>query len=91
MSPYQIRYTRRADRDLNRLPLEIAREVIQKIHSIREEPYRFIKKIQGSHPAHPIYSLRVQREIRVFLSLHDGVLLIHVLEVEQRKTAYRDF
>ena len=91
MSRYEIRYTRRADRDLSKLPPEIAREIIRKIHAIREEPYRFIKKIQGSHPDHPIYSLRIRREIRAFLSLHDDVLIIHVLEVEQRKTAYRDF
>jgi len=91
MTPYGIRYTRRADRDLSKLPPETAREVIRKIHAIREEPYRFIKKIQGSHPDHPIYSLRIRREIRAFLSLHDDVLIIHVLEVEQRKTAYRDF
>jgi mRNA interferase RelE/StbE len=91
MSLYEIQYTRRADRDLGKLPAATAREVIRKIHKIRAEPYRFIKKIQGSDPGHPIYSLRVRREIRAFLSLHDDVLIIHVLEVEQRKTAYRDF
>ncbi len=91
MSPYEIWYTRRADRDLGKLPLETARQVIRKIHTIREDPYRFIKKIQGSNPGHPVYSLRIRREIRVFLSIHDDVLVIHVLEVEQRKTAYRDF
>jgi mRNA interferase RelE/StbE len=91
MNPYEIRYTRRADRDLSKLPPETAREVIRKIHKIRKEPYRFIKKIHGSNPGHPIYSLRTHREIRAFISIHDDVLIIHVLEVEQRKTAYRDF
>lgn len=91
MSLYQIRYSHRADRDLSRLPPEHARQVIRKIHEIQDEPYRFIKKIKGSNPQHPLYSLRVHREIRAFLSIHDDVLIIHVLEVEQRKTAYRDF
>jgi mRNA interferase RelE/StbE len=91
MSPYEIRYAKRADRDLEKLPRETAREIIRKIHTIREEPYRFIKKIQGSQPGHPIYSLRIRRGIRAFLTIHDDVLIIHVLEVEQRKTAYRDF
>ena len=91
MSPYQIKYTPRADRDLGRLPKELARQVIQKIHSLCEDPYHHIKKIKGSHPWHPIYSVRIRRGLRAFLSIHDNVLIIHVLEVEYRKTAYRDF
>mgnify|MGYP001328635733 CR=1 FL=1 len=91
MSLYTIRYSHRADRDLSKLPPELARQAIRKIHEIQNEPYRFIKKIKGSNPKYPLYSLRVHREIRAFLSIHDDVLIIHVLEVEQRKTAYRDF
>jgi mRNA interferase RelE/StbE len=91
MSPYEVEYTPRADRDLGKLPLEIAREVIRKIHEIREEPYHFIKKIKASNPKHPIYSVRIRRGMRAFISIHDDVLIIHVLEVEYRKTAYRDF
>ncbi|MFA7694043.1 MAG: type II toxin-antitoxin system RelE/ParE family toxin [Methanoregula sp.] len=91
MSPYQIKYAPRADRDLGRLPLELARQVIRKIHAICEEPYHHIRKIKGSNPRHPIYSVRIRRGLRAFLSIHDEVLIIHVLEVEYRKTAYRDF
>lgn len=91
MSPYQIRYTPRADRDLARIPPEIARQVIRKIHEIREEPFHVIKKIKASNPRHPVYSVRIRRDVRAFISIHDDVLIIHVLEVEFRKTAYRDF
>jgi mRNA interferase RelE/StbE len=91
MSPYQIKYTPRADRDLGKLPPEIARQVIRKIHEIRENPYHHIKKIKASNPKHPVYSVRIRRGVRAFISIHDDVLIIHVLEVEHRKTAYRDF
>jgi mRNA interferase RelE/StbE len=91
MSQYEIQYTPRAERDLSRLPPETARQVIRKIHGIRTGPYQFIKKIKASNPRHPVYSLRIGRGIRAFLSIHDDVLIIHVLEVELRKTAYRDF
>ncbi|GAB6286523.1 MAG: type II toxin-antitoxin system RelE/ParE family toxin [Methanoregula sp.] len=91
MSTYEVRYTPRADRDLGKLPPEIARQVIRKIHEIREEPYPFIKKIKASNPKHPVYSVRIRRGVRAFISIHDDVLIIHVLEVEYRKTAYRDF
>jgi mRNA interferase RelE/StbE len=91
MSPYQIKYTPPADRDLGKLPPEIARQVIRKIHEIRENPYHHIKKIKASNPKHPVYSVRIRRGVRAFISIHDDVLIIHVLEVEHRKTAYRDF
>ena len=91
MSPYQIKYTPRADRDLCKLPPDIARQVIRKIHEIRENPYHHIKKIKASNPKHPVYSVRIRRGVRAFISIHDYVLIIHVLEVEHRKTAYRDF
>ncbi len=91
MSPYQVKYTPRADRDLEKLAPETARQVIRKIHEIQEDPYRYVKKIKASNPRHPIYSVRIRRGMRAFISIHDDVLIIHVLEVENRKTAYRDF
>jgi mRNA interferase RelE/StbE len=91
MSPYRVKYTHRADRDLEKLPRDIARKVVSTIHQIREDPYHFIKKMKASNPDHPVYSLRVRRDIRALLSIHDDVLIIHVLEIEHRKQAYRDF
>ncbi len=91
MSPYTIKYTPRADRDLSRLSPEIAKKVVRSIHEIGGSPYLSIKKMRASNPGHPIYSLRVGREVRALLSIHDDVLIIHVLEVEHRKHSYRDF
>ena len=83
MSTYEVKYTQRADRDLGKLPPEIAREVIQNIDEIREEPYHFIKKIKASNPkTGAVNSVRIRRGVRAFISIHDDVLIIHVLEVE---------
>jgi mRNA interferase RelE/StbE len=91
MSQYRVKYTHRADRDLEKLPPEIARKVVSAIHTIREDPYQFIKKMKASNPNHPVYSLRVRKDVRALLSIHDEVLIIHVLEIDYRKQAYRDF
>jgi len=91
MSPYRVQYTHRADRDLEKLPREVAGKVVSAIHQIREDPYRFIKKMKASNPDHPVYSFRVRRDVRALLSIHDDLLIIHVLEIEHRKQAYRDF
>jgi mRNA interferase RelE/StbE len=91
MSLYRVKYTHRADRDLEKLPPEIARNVVSAIYSLKKDPYRFVKKIKVSNPNHPVYSLRIRRDVRALLSIHDDVLIIHVLEIDYRKQAYRDF
>jgi len=91
MSPYQVKYTPRARQDLRKLPRDVAQNTIRKIDEIADRPYIYIKKLKATNPAHPVYSLRVRRDVRALLSIHDDILIIHVLEVEQRKTAYRDF
>jgi len=62
-----VKYTLRADRDLEKLPPEIARMVVSTIQNIKEDPYLFIKKIKASNPAHPVYSLRVRMDVRALL------------------------
>ncbi|MDD5025101.1 MAG: type II toxin-antitoxin system RelE/ParE family toxin [Methanoregula sp.] len=91
MRLYTIQYTPRAERDLSRLPPEIAKKVVLAIHEIREAPYFSLKKLKVSDPRHPIFSFRIGRGVRVLVSIHDEVLIIHVLEVEHRKHSYRDF
>jgi len=91
MSVYRIKYTPRARQDLRKLPLEIAQKAIRAIEEIRDTPYLHIKKLKASDPKHPVYSLRIRRDVRALLSIHNDVLIIHVLEVEHRKHSYRDF
>lgn len=91
MSLYRVKYTHRADRDLEKLPPEIARNVVSAIQNIKKDPYQFIKKLKASSPTHPVYSFRIRRDVRALLSIHDDVLIIHVLEIDFRKQAYRDF
>jgi mRNA interferase RelE/StbE len=91
MSTYRITYTTRSRQDLRKLPRDIAQEAIRAISAISDNPYQHVKKLKGCSPKQPIYSFRVRRTIRAFLSIHDDILIIHVLEVVQRKSAYRDF
>jgi mRNA interferase RelE/StbE len=91
MREYRIEYAPRADRDLSKLSPSIANKVVSALHGIRADPYQYVKKMKASNPKHPVYSFRVMREVRALLSIHDNVLIIHVLEVEHRKHSYRDF
>jgi mRNA interferase RelE/StbE len=91
MSVYTITYTHRARQDLRKLPREIAQKTIRTIGGIADAPYLHIKKLKVSSPKHPVYSLRIGSDVRALLSIHDVLLVIHVLEVEHRKQSYRDF
>ena len=71
----------RADRDLSKLKPEIAKKVIRAIPTIRESPFQYIKKMKVSNPSHPLYSIRVHRDVRALLSIRDDVLVIHVVNI----------
>lgn len=88
---YRIQYTSRALKDLQRLDKNTAQRVIRAIHTLRDNPYRSLKKLKGGGPAHPVYTFRIGLYYRAILSVHDSVLVVHVLEIEDRKQAYRDF
>jgi mRNA interferase RelE/StbE len=38
-----------------------------------------------------VYTFRIGLSYRAILSIHDSVLIVHVLEIEHRRQAYRDF
>ena len=88
---YQLEYTERARKDLKKLNTETARRVIRALHTIKEDPYHHSKKLGRTRPEHPLYTYRIGLYYRAILSIHDSVLVILVLEIEDRKQSYRDF
>jgi len=87
---YRILYTSRARKDLRSFPDTVARRIIRDIHTLGEDPYPHVKKLKGSAPDHPVYTFRIGLYHRAILSIHDEVLIVHVLEIENQQ-AYRDF
>jgi mRNA interferase RelE/StbE len=88
---YRILYTSRAQKDLRRFQDTTARRKIRTIHTLGEDPYLHVRKLEGSAPDHPVYTFRIGLYHRAILSIHDEVLIVHVLGTENRKQAYRDF
>ncbi len=81
---YRILYTSRARKDLRTLPETTARRIIRAIHTLWYDPYLRVKKLKGGAPDHPIYTFRIGLYYRAILSIHDEVLVVHVLEIEDR-------
>ena len=88
---YRLEYTARARKDLHTLERTIAQRIIRALHGLSDHPYSPIKKLKGTNPGHPVYTFRIGTHYRAILSIHDTVLVIHVLEIEDRKQVYRDF
>ena len=88
---YRILYTSRAQKDLRRLPDTTARRITRAIHTLGKDPFLHVKKLKGIAPDHPVYTFRIGLYHRVILSIHNEVLIVLVLEIENRKQEYRDF
>jgi len=88
---YRILYTSRARKDLRKLPDTTARRIIRVIHTLGEDPHLQVKKLKGGALNQPVYTFRIGLYHRAILSIHDEVLVVHVLETENRKQACRDF
>ena len=88
---YRLEYTARARKDLHKLDRTTAQRIILALHGLSDSPYAQIKILKGTNPGHPVYTFRIGNQYRAILSIHDTVLVIQVLEIEDRKQVYRDF
>ncbi len=86
---YEVKYTSKARKDLKKLPLEIAQSIIRSINSIKDDPYPYVKRIEGTQK-NPLYTHRVG-EYRVILYIENERLLILVIEAGHRKRIYRKY
>lgn len=87
---YKVEYTSKAKKDLKKLPVDIAQNIILSINSIKDDdPYSFVKKIKGTK-RHSLYSYRVG-EYRVILDIEEDRMLIIVIEAGHRSKIYRKY
>lgn len=86
---YEIHYSKAADRDLTKLPIEISRNIVQSIHKIRDDPLSQIKKLKDRNNP-PQYRLRVG-EYRVIMILDKSRKVLLVDGVGHRSTIYKRY
>jgi mRNA interferase RelE/StbE len=80
---YSFFWTDRSRKDLEKLPLPLAKRIVDKIESLSEDPHRTAERCEG-------YSWYHQRVgiYRVILDINDSNHLINVHHVGPRKKAY---
>ncbi len=80
---YSIKIEQNAERFLKKIP-ELDREIIlNKIYSLRENPFRFLKRLQG----HKLWRLRVLK-YRAIIDVIISKNRIIVLRIGYRKNIY---
>jgi mRNA interferase RelE/StbE len=86
---YQLTFSSSARHSLKHLPREIMLKFIKEFRALADEenPRIYVKELQGSDNP-PFYSLRIG-QYRAVMSILDGEMVIHVIEVGHRRHVYR--
>ncbi len=80
---YQVIWSERSRKNLKMLEKSIASRIITKVESISEDPFTYVKRLQGV----PLFSLRVG-EYRVILDIENTKMVIFVVKLGHRSRIY---
>ena len=81
---YQIEITETARRFLNKLNKKDVKVILNKIYSIRDNPFRFLKRLQGEK----LWRLRIA-DYRAIVDVFVSANKIVVLRIGHRKNVYQ--
>lgn len=81
---YSIQIEKNAEEFLKKLQKEDAKIILNKIYSIRENPFRYLKRLQGEK----LWRLRVA-DYRVIVDVIISMNKIIVLRIGHRKNIYK--
>ncbi len=85
MENYNVQIRRSAEKEIEKLPKKDRQKVIEKIGGLRENPRPSgVKKLSGEEK----YRLR-QGNYRILYEVHDAIVTVVVVKVDDRKDAYR--
>lgn len=81
---YEIIVSKQAEKQMDKLPLNIQKRLYEALENLRTSPYHYIKRLVGSS----FFRMRVGN-YRVIMDVINKKMLIHVVEVDHRKKVYK--
>ncbi len=86
MESYSIVWKRSAEKDLNKIPREFIRRILEIIESLRDNPYpRGVRKITKTEK---FFRIRIG-DYRIIYHVDEGNKVITVYYIRHRREAYR--
>ena len=82
---YLIEFSKKAENQLYKLPINIQMRIVSVLDRIKINPFHFVKRKQGT----PYFILRIG-EYRAILDIKKNKLIILVLEIGPRKSIYKN-
>jgi mRNA interferase RelE/StbE len=84
---YKVIFKPGAERDISHLPGNIQRQVSARILALADNPRPHgVEKLKGQ--SEPLYRIR-SGDYRVVYAIHDQVLLVLIVRVQNRREVYR--
>ncbi|OGN94416.1 MAG: hypothetical protein A2Z75_03090 [Chloroflexi bacterium RBG_13_50_10] len=84
---YNIKISRKAEKEIAHLPSKIRRQVVEKILSLENNPYsQDIKQLKGEKDAYRVDS----GEYRILFYLDNQVKEVTIFRVKHRRDVYRN-
>lgn len=80
---YRILFSDKAKRKLEKLPKRVQEIILNKIYSIRNEPLRYLRKLEGSN----LWRLRIM-DYRAIIDVIVTETKIIVLTIDKRSRVY---
>ena len=81
---YEIVFYERARKQLNKLPLDIRKRILETLDRIKFRPFSFVKRKQGT----PYFILRAGH-YRIILDIRQEKLIVFVIELGKRGNIYK--
>lgn len=80
---FQIIWSDSASNSIKKLDRAITKQIYNKVGELKENPYRYVKKLTGSS----CFRLRVG-DYRILMEINQGILQILIVKVGHRSTIY---
>lgn len=80
---WTVIWSKRAEKQLDRLPKEIAIRILNKTDEVEAEPFAYLERLSNSH----LYKFRVGN-YRVIIDVINDKLILHFVFVKKRSRVY---
>lgn len=80
---FKVIWSKKADTQIRKLDKKARKRIYEKVDSIRNNPYIFVKPLFGIN----LYSLRIGN-YRVLMTIKQNIMAIFILKVGHRKKVY---